>query len=71
MAIPPEVYAPLPVDPASSKVLAATFWIVHFPLAAVLPPTFEMVTTSPFAKPCAVLVTTIGEAFVAPVIALP
>jgi hypothetical protein len=54
----------------SSNVLAATLAIFQTPLAARLPPTSTIETKSPFAKPCAVAVTTIGVALVAPVIAL-
>ena len=45
--VPPLVHDPLPVDPLSLIVVSEALSMTHVPLAAVLPPTPEIVTVSP------------------------
>jgi len=61
----------LPVEPTSWKVVPVTLEMTQGPLAAVLPPTPEIVTNMPLLKPAVLgAVMTIGEALLAPVIPL-
>src|SRR3954469_19178489 len=65
--LPAEVYAALPVDPLSENVVVVRTVMVHVPLAFVLPFTPVIVAMAPVARPCAaVVVMTMGDAFVAP-----
>src|SRR5262249_23309557 len=65
---PPDVQAPLPMDPSSVKELGPVTIIVKAPFAAVFPPTWLIATCVPVWKPWGVaVVMAMGEVWEAPV----
>jgi hypothetical protein len=62
VAVPPEVYAALHLDPSSTKVSALRLSTSHTPFALVFPPTPCTRTAWPSTKECPTAVITIGEA---------
>jgi hypothetical protein len=51
VSVPPDVYAPLPVEPLSEKHVVLMTVMIQVPFAAVLPPTPETTTACPVANP--------------------